>query len=170
MEIREEIAEDFAAIYKVNETAFGRPDEALLVDRLRSRKAIIHSLAAERNGELVGHALFSPVMIHKDNGVVIVAAGLGPVAVLPAYQKQGIGSALTTVGIELCREAGYRAMIVLGHPSYYPRFGFQPASRFKISCAYDDVPDDAFMALGLKEGALDTINGVAHYHPEFDGV
>lgn len=170
MEIREEIAEDFAAIYEINEAAFGRSDEPLLVDRLRSRKAIIHSLVAERNGELVGHALFSPVMIHKDSGVVIVAAGLGPVAVLPAYQKQGIGSALITAGIEMCREAGYRAMIVLGHPNYYPRFGFQPASCFNISCAYDDVPDDAFMVLGLEEGALKTINGVAYYHPEFDGV
>lgn len=170
MEIREEIAEDFAAIYEINEAAFGRPDESLLVVRLRSRKAIIHSLVAGLNGELIGHALFSPVMIHGDSGVVTVACGLGPVAVLPAYQKQGIGSALTTTGIELCREAGYRAMIVLGHPSYYPRFGFQPASRFNISCAYDDVPDDAFMALGLEEGALETINGMAHYHPEFDGV
>jgi putative acetyltransferase len=170
MEIREEIAEDFVAIYKVNEAAFGRPDEALLVDRLRESKAIIHSLVAEQNGELVGHALFSPVMIHGDSGVVTVVAGLGPVAVLPAFQKQGIGAALIDAGVDLCREAGYRAMIVLGYPSYYPRFGFQPADCLNISCAYDEVPDDAFMALELEEGALDAVSGVAHYHPEFDGV
>lgn len=169
MEIRREIAEDGPAIYKVNEAAFGRAEEALLVDRLRACKAIIHSMVAVRNGELVGHALFTAIMIQGDDRVVTVVAGLGPVAVLPAYQKQGIGSALVDAGIEFCRESGYRVMIVLGHPSYYPRFGFQPASRFDITCGYD-VPDEAFMALELEEGALEMISGLARYHPEFDGV
>lgn len=169
MEIREEIAEDYQAIFEINEAAFGRADEALLVEKLRARKAILHSLVAERHGELVGHALFSPIMIHGDNGVVTVVAGLGPIAVLPAYQKQGIGAALIDAGIRLCGEACYRLMIVLGHPGYYPRFGFQQAGLFDIACAYD-VPGEAFMVLELEKGALDVVSGVAFYHPEFDGV
>ena len=169
MQIREEIIEDGPRIFEINEAAFGRPEEALLVDNLRDRKVILHSLVAEQNGELVGHALFSPVMIHGENGVVTVVAGLGPVAVLPANQKQGIGAALIDAGIRLCGEAGYRLMIVLGHPGYYPRFGFQQAGLFDIACTYD-VPGEAFMVLELEKDALDAVSGVAHYHPEFDGV
>lgn len=167
--VREESAGDIPAVYRINEAAFGRSDEALLVDRLRARKAVIHSLVAEYENVLAGHALFSPVLIWQKSGVVAVVCGLGPVAVLPDRQKQGIGSALIEAGIVLCRKAGYPLMIVLGHPTYYPRFGFQPAGRFDISCAYD-VPGDAFMALELQKGALEVISGVAHYHPEFDGV
>ena len=169
MIIREEAAADIPVIFEINEAAFGRSYEALLVDRLRDRKAIIYSLVAEQDSRLVGHALFSPIMIQGENGMVTVACGLGPVAVVPASQKQGIGSVLIEAGIRLCREAGYSVMIVLGHPTYYPRFGFQPAGRFGISSAYD-VPGEAFMVLELQEGALDAVSGVAHYHPEFDGV
>jgi putative acetyltransferase len=169
MMIRKEKAKDIPGIFKINEAAFGRPEEALLVDRLRAMKAIIHSLVAMKDGRLVGHALFSPILIHRDNGVVTVVVGLGPVAVLPHFQKQGIGGELIEAGIELCREARYQAMIVLGHPDYYPRFGFQPSVRFGISSTYD-VPDDAFMVLRLDSGFISELYGVAHYHPEFDGV
>lgn len=100
---------------------------------------------------------------------MIVAAGLGPIAVLPENQDQGIGGALINKGIDLCRGARYRAVIVLGHPDYYPRFGFQAAGQLGINCAYD-MPGDAFMALPLEKGALEGISGVAYYHPEFDGV
>jgi putative acetyltransferase len=167
--IREEIAEDIPGIFEINEAAFGRPEEALLVDRLRARKAFIYSLVAVQDGQLVGHALISPILIQSDTGVVIVVAGLGPVAIRPSYQKQGIGGELITTGIELCREASYSAIVVLGHPDYYPRFGFQPAARFGISSPYD-VPDDAFMVLELEKGVIGELNGVARYHPEFDGV
>lgn len=169
MKIREETAEDIPIIFEINAAAFGRPEEALLVDRLRAKKAIILSLVAVQENRLVGHALFSPVLIHRENGVVIVAAGLGPIAVLPENQDQGIGGALIKRGIDLCRGVRYRAMIVLGHPNYYPRFGFQAARQFGITCTYD-VPDDAFMVLPLEKGALEGISGVASYHPEFDGV
>ncbi len=90
-------------------------------------------------------------------------------AVLPAMQKQGIGVQLVLAGLDVCRQSGYQACIVLGHPSYYPRFGFAPASRFDLKCAYD-VPNDAFMALELVPGSLQNISGVLHYQPEFDGV
>lgn len=109
-------------------------------------------------------------MLHNESGLVTVISGLGPAAVLPAYQRQGIGAALIESGIRLCRSRRYRAMVVLGHPSYYPHFGFQPASRFAVFSAYEDVPDDAFMILELEDGALQTLSGVAHYHPCFDGV
>jgi putative acetyltransferase len=167
--IREEITEDIPEIFEINEAAFGRPQEALLVDRMRARKAILYSLVAMRDSRLVGHALFSPILIYGHNGVVKVVAGLGPVAVLPSYQKQGIGGELINAGIEMCREAGYPAIIVLGHPDYYPHFGFQPAATFGISSTYD-VPDDAFMVLALANGVGGDLSGVAHYHPEFDGV
>ncbi len=170
MEIREEIEQDIPLIFEINDAAFGRSDEALLVDRLRAVKAIICSLIAIRDGQPLGHALFTPLLLHNESGVVAVLAALGPVAVLPAYQRQGIGQALIDQGIRMCRDSRYRAMLVLGHPSYYPRFGFRPASRFNIFSAYEDVPDDAFMALELEEGALETLSGVAHYHPQFDGV
>jgi putative acetyltransferase len=170
MLIREEQAGDQAAIYAINEAAFGRPDEAQLVDRLRVHKAFITSLVAIEDGRLVGHALFTPVLLHTQSGTIAIVAGLGPVAVLPAYQNKGIGKALIETGIELCREAAYPAMIVLGHPSYYPRFGFQPASRFQIASADAEVPEDAFMALELKKGGIEGAAGVAYYHPEFGGV
>ncbi|MFN2122743.1 MAG: GNAT family N-acetyltransferase, partial [Candidatus Promineifilaceae bacterium] len=167
--IREEITEDIPEIFEINEATFGRSEEAILVDRLRAKKAVLHSLVAVQDRRLVGHALFSPILIHGHNGVVKVVAALGPVAVLPSYQKQGIGGELINTGIEMCREAGYQAIIVLGHPDYYPRFGFQSAAPFGISSTYD-VPDDAFMVLVLDPDALNELKGVAHYHPEFDGV
>ena len=95
--------------------------------------------------------------------------GLAPMAVAPEYQQQGIGSALVRSGLEHCRAAGYKAVIVLGHPRYYPRFGFVPASHFNIRSQYD-APDEAFMALELEPGALGEIGGVVKYHPLFDQV
>jgi putative acetyltransferase len=92
--------------------------------------------------------------------------GLAPMAVLPARQRQGIGSALVRDGLGRCRELGYEAVVVLGHPGYYPRFGFVPASRFGIGCEYD-VPAEVFMALELVPGALRGKPGTIRYHPAF---
>ena len=147
----------------------GRPEEARLVDTLRAHRAVIHSLVARLNGPIAGHALFTPILIHRNSGIITVAAALGPVAVLPSAQKQGIGTALITAGIALCRAARYPLLIVLGHPDYYPRFGFQPAASYGITSSYD-VPEDAFMVLELQEGALASGSGVAYYHTAFDGV
>jgi putative acetyltransferase len=169
MEIRAETTKDIPQIYRINEAAFGRSEEALLVDRLRARKAIIHSLVAQKDGRIVGHALFSPVLIKGDTDIITVVAGLGPVAVLPFFQRQGVGGKLIEAGTQRCRVAGYQAIIVLGHSSYYPRFGFQPAAEYRIYCAYE-VPADAFMVLELQEKALDKLSGMAYYNPEFDGI
>jgi len=144
--------------------AFESPAEADLVDVLRQQVQPIVSLVAEEDGEIVGHIMFSPVSLsgHPDLKVM----GLGPMAVAPACQRKGFGSALVQAGLDQCRELGFSAVVVLGHPKYYPRFGFSPSSQFGIDSEYD-VPEDVFMALELKPGALSAITGRVRYHPAF---
>lgn len=166
--VRPEEAKDRKAVRLVNEQAFGRIDEARLVQALRDRQKVILSLVAEVDGRVVGHLLFSPMTVDSESGSFKVAA-LGPMAVLPGYQRRGIGSQLIRQGLDRLRRAGYAAVIVLGHSDYYPRFGFAPASRYGISCPYD-APDDSFMALELQPGSLSGHAGRAVYQPEFDGV
>lgn len=166
--VREERPSDRAAIRYVNEQAFGRRDEADLVDALRQQNVITLSLVAVIDDTLVGHVLFSPVSIKSDEGGCSVV-GLGPMAVLPAYQRQGIGSHLVQKGLDRCRQMGYTLVIVLGHPDYYPRFGFVPASRHDIRYEHD-VPDEVFMVLELRNGAAAGCSGVARYHSAFDDV
>lgn len=164
--IRFEEPRDIAAIRKVVEEAFGQPAEADLVDALRRNGKAALSLVAEVNDRVVGHILFSPVTVETGDGE-LVGIGLAPLAVLPEFQNRGVGSALVEHGLERCREAGHRFAIVLGHPDYYPRFGFVPASRFGIKSKYD-TPDEHFMAMELREGALQNQAGMARYQPEFD--
>lgn len=166
--IRPEAAHDVAAIRQVNEKAFGRPAEARLVDALRASGAALLSLIAEHDGEIVGHVLFSPAAVVSGDSET-PAVALAPVAVLPEHQKQGIGSALIEQGLAELRDAGHGLVIVLGHPDYYPRFGFVPASRFGIRCPFD-VPDEVFMVHELREGAAPQGGGVVRYRPEFDGL
>jgi putative acetyltransferase len=166
--IRVEAAEDVDAVWRVNEAAFGRAGEADLVDALRRRGAVILSLVAEQEGAVVGHILFSPVTI-SDGDKTVTAVGLGPMAVAPGYQGMGIGSQLVEAGIAWLREAGHRVVIVLGHPEYYPRFGFVLASRHGIRWE-NEVPEDVFMALALHPGGLAGVRGVVRYQPEFGGV
>ena len=125
--IRPEMPEDAAAIRQVNEEAFGGQDEADIVEKLRSHQAFTLSLVATCTDKVVGHILFSPVTIESESES-FAALGLGPVAVLPPYQNKGIGSQLVRTGIEKCRQAGHDVIVVVGHPTYYPRFGFFPAS------------------------------------------
>lgn len=167
IEIRPETARDIAAVHKINTSAFAGEGEAGLVDALRASGSPLISLVAVVGAEVVGHVLFSP-MTDADGNPLPVAA-LAPMAVLPAFHNRGIGSGLVRAGLEQCRAAGYTAVVVLGHPRYYPRFGFVPASRFGISSAYE-VPDEVFMAQELEPGALDQIQGVVRYHPLFDRV
>ena len=113
--------------------------------------------------------LFSPAIIEgKDR--FLNGMGLAPAAVLPTLQRQGIGKALIGAGIDTVRASGAPFVIVLGHPDYYPTFGFVPASRLGIRCEYDGVPDEAFMLLVLNNDALEGISGVAKYRPEFADV
>jgi len=166
--VRPEKSADVAAVHQLNERAFGRPAEANLVDALRTRGKVALSLVAEEDGRVVGHILFSPVTIASGEST-FSALGLAPMAVLPELQRRGIGSLLVATGLAECRKAGYAAVVVLGHPEYYPRFGFIPASRYGIKCEYD-VPDEVFMLIELRAGALRGCAGTAKYQPEFSEV
>lgn len=167
--VRAEQAQDAEGVYAVNAAAFERPDEALLVGRLHAAGAVTMSLVAEADGRIAGHGLFSPMVIVDEAGREHAAVGLGPVAVLPERQRQGIGVALIREGLRRCAAEGHAAVFVLGHPAYYPRFGFRPAVEFGLRCAYE-VPEEAFMALELRPGALAGVSGRVFYHPEFDRV
>jgi putative acetyltransferase len=163
--IRDESREDAGAIRFVLEQAFGESNEADLVEMLRRRGAITLSLVAVQENEVVGHILFSPVTI-ESAGSTLNAIGLGPMAVLPPYQRKGIGSQLVRIGLEQCAQAGHEIVVVVGHPEYYPRFGFAPAKQRGIRCEFD-VPDDVFMVLELREGAVGGRGGIVKYQPEF---
>ncbi len=163
--IRPEIKKDIARIRSINTAAFDTTAEADLVDRLRKSDAPLISLVAESKGIIIGHILFSPLEL-SGNQPPVQLAGLAPMAVSPEYQNRGTGSALLCTGLEHCKSHGYQAVFVLGHPEYYTRFGFGPASAFGIKSEYE-VPDEVFMAVELEVGALSECSGVVKYHPEF---
>jgi putative acetyltransferase len=163
--IRQERAQDIPGICQVNEQAFGRPDEADIVDSLRQRAAIFLSLVALQGEQVVGHILFSPVTVKSDQSS-FDAIALGPMAVLPSHQRSGIGSQLVRAGLEECRKMGQSIVIVLGHPEFYPRFGFKPALPFGIRWE-QDLPAEVFMVAELEQGALNGRGGVVIYQPEF---
>jgi putative acetyltransferase len=164
--IRTEEARDAEEVRLVNHRAFGRASEAALVDALRA-VAGVTSLVATAEGRVVGHILFSPVQVEGlEPGV---AAGLAPMAVLPEYQRQGVGSQLVRAGLDACLNQGHQVVVVLGHPGFYSRFGFVPASTKGI--AYEElVPPEAFMVLELQDGALGHMCGLVRYRPEFAKV
>jgi len=166
--LRGETPEDIPAIHHIHTAAFGRPNEADLVDALRRHNALTLSLVAILDGRLVGHIAFSPVTITSSTGN-IEALGLAPMAVLPAYQGRGIGSQLVEAGLTACHHTPYGIVVVLGHPHYYPRFGFTPAKPLGIVWEHD-APEEAFMVQELREGALTQTKGVVKYRPEFETV
>lgn len=166
--IRPENANDVIGIRRVNEAAFERPDEANLVDALRPVARPYISLVAEIEGQIVGHVLFTPVTVESESEI-FVALGLAPVAVLPDFQNQGIGSALIVRGLQVGRDAGYPLVFVLGHPGYYPRFGFETASRKGFKCLYP-APDEAFMVAELKPESAAGKSGTVRFLPQFDAI
>lgn len=163
--VRPETPEDIDPIRYVNEQAFGQEEEAEIVAKLRDRAALTVSLVASQENEVVGHIAFSPAAIELES-LSFEAVTLAPMAVLPAYQKQGIGGQLIRAGLEECRGLGYEVVVVLGHPTYYPRFGFVPAKPKGITCEFE-VPEEAFMVLELREGALTGRSGMVKFQPEF---
>lgn len=166
--IRAETADHFHLVEDLVERAFGQPDEADLIRVLRSQIDPRLSLVAEVNGEVAGHILFSGVRVEGDAGSW-QALGLGPMAVDPPWQRQGIGSRLVRAGLDTCLALGHEIVVVVGHPEYYPRFGFVPAVTRGLRCVYT-VPPESFMVKELRPGALAGRQGTVHYLPAFDAV
>jgi putative acetyltransferase len=151
------------AVRSIHEAAFGRPEEADLVDNLRSEGTVLLSLVAELEQQITGHILFSRMSIATSTGPV-PAAALAPVAVHPEYQRRGIGAQLIRRGLDLLRAQGERIVIVLGHPDYYSRFGF---SSEKARYLESPFPPEAFMAIELGPGALEGVRGKVSYPAAF---
>jgi putative acetyltransferase len=162
--IREERPGDIAAIRDVNDRAFGQELEGKIVDALRSNGAVRLSLVATLSDSIVGHILYSPVTIGDVEG-----AALGPMAVLPEYQRRRIGSMLVKAGDDQLKKDGCPFIAVLGHPGFYPQFGFQPASAYGVRCEWD-VPDDVFMLFVPDPSRMQNVAGLAKYRPEFSEV
>jgi putative acetyltransferase len=165
MEIRPFAESDADAVFEVHRRAFGgRTEEARVVRQLHDAGEDVVSLVAVVDDRIVGHVLFSPTTV-DDGGAHVELVGLAPVGVRPENQDAGVGSALIRHGLERCREAGVDAVVVLGAPGYYSRFGFERASEYGLGNEYG--VDDEFMVDPLREGALDGVDGVVTYRPEF---
>jgi putative acetyltransferase len=165
MIIRTEKIEDHEAVREVNLKAFPTDVEATLVEKLRSSMDVI-SLVAVCDDKVVGHILFSPLTIENDEES-LPALILAPIAVLPEYQKQGIGTKLVESGIIECRNQNHSIIILVGHPEYYPRFGFKSAEKNGIQHPFE-VPEDVFMVYELVPDALRNVNGVLKYSEPFE--
>jgi putative acetyltransferase len=161
--IRAESRADHSAIREVNRLAFGQDDEGRLVDALRDGGYARVSLVAEADGQIVGHILFSDLPIVTHEGTVM-ALSLAPMAVIPSHQRSGIGSALVREGLRACQGPGHEIVVVLGHPEFYPRFGFSARLAERLKAPFSG---EAFMALELVPGALEGIEGEVQYPPPF---
>jgi putative acetyltransferase len=190
--LRPEYKSDAEAIRRVNVAAFERTAEANLVDSLREAGAVILSAvvvvgavradagsltptersrlctAQVRGGEVVGHALLTPVTVATDKGEVLLL-GLGPVAVEPAHQRLGLGTMMVSGCLEYMRARGHRGVVVVGDPTFYRRFGFIGAARWGLDIE-SGVPEEQFMALALKPGVLGGMSGTVRYRSEFANI
>ncbi|GEN52203.1 GNAT family N-acetyltransferase [Halobacillus faecis] len=171
MQVRPEKKEDFQAIEQIIIRAFENEEmsdqtEHQLVGRLRNSDAYVPelSLVAVEKGEIIGHLMLTKVTIGENDSLRSLA--LAPVSVHPSYQNQGVGKALIEHALKKSGEKDYESVIVLGHPGYYSRFGFQPASKYGIVPPFE-VPDEAFMAFELRRSALTKVFGTVHYSNEF---
>jgi len=164
--IRQEVKEDHKRVYEITKMAFDQENESKLIEKIRSGPNFIPelSLVAEKDNEIVGHILFSKIKIVGESEYETLM--LAPIAVIPELQKQGIGGKLIKNGIEKAIELGFDSIIVVGHKDYYPKFGFQKASKWGIKCPFE-VPDGAFMAIELTENALENKAGVVQFPEEF---
>ena len=164
--IRREQAGDAADVRLINDEAFGSRLEADIVESLRTSPGVI-SLVATVDGRVAGHILFTAVTLEPPRQDLALAA-LGPMAVRPDLQRQGIGTRLVRAGLLECSRAGYAGVVLVGHPNFYPRFGFKPGPVVGLRCEFP-VPDDVFMVLELEPGALEGVSGVVRYPAEFSG-
>src|SRR5262245_13644755 len=165
--IRQETDADHEAIGQVNRLAFGQDAEARLVDALREGGYVRVSLVAEQADQIVGHILFTELPIIAE-ARTIPALALAPMAILPAFQRQGIGSVLVRRGLEECRQQGHQIVVVLGHPHFYPRFGFSPKLTTHLDSPFSGK--ESFMAVELVAGALEGVRGRVQYPPPFGAL
>lgn len=168
--IRSEKPKDYQGIERVNDLAFKRKAEGKLVEEIRNLPEFVSdlSIVAIVNDEIIGHILLLPVTV-EDNGNIHQTLTLAPMSVLPEFQKKSIGKLLIVYGLQKAKDLGYKSMVVLGHPSYYPKFGFEVASRWKIKSPFP-APDEAFMAIELEQGSLENIQGTVIFPSVFDDV
>lgn len=164
VEIRSERPDDVEAILEVNRQAFAQEQEGRIVDALRTNGAVVLSLVATIDGAIVGHIMFSPLRAAQVTGVA-----LGPMAVLPACQRRGIGSKLVQRGLVQLREEACPFVALIGHAEFYPRFGFRPAADLGMTCEWD-VPAEAFMVNVLDPAVTDRLAGRVMFRPEFSTV
>jgi putative acetyltransferase len=164
--LRDERDEDSKAVAELLGSAFGRDAEARLVDRLRAADRVVTALIAETKLRILGHVVFSRVVL---GDAEMEGLALAPIAVLPAFQRLGVGSALVSAGLERCRAMGHTRVLVLGDPDYYSRFGFVPASEYGVVPEFD-APPESFMALELVPGAFAGAAGVVRYGHEFEDL
>lgn len=170
VEVRQEEANDFPAVYDLNIKVFKRKTEARLVDRLRLSEAFIPelSLVATIDNKIVGYILFTKILV-IDEDKEVPSLALAPMAVHPDYQKQGIGTHLIHHGFSKARELGYKSAIVLGHAEYYPKFGFVPTSKWLIKPPYH-VPENSFLGIELIENGLSGVKGIVRFSKEFEQI
>jgi putative acetyltransferase len=165
--IREENKNDLIAIKNVNDKAFGQLEEGNIIDKIRASEAQVHSFVAEKDNTIVGHIYYSEAKIDFNNEAII-GMGLAPMSVLPEYQKKGIGKKLINESLEILKKRPISFIIVLGHEEYYPKFGFEIASKYDIKCQWDGVPDEAFMIMILDKEKMSNVHGIAKYRTEWD--
>lgn len=167
LEIRKEMPKDYDSVRIINDLAFKQSKEGDIVDKLRENCKDILSLVAVLEGKVVGHILFSPAQI-KYRGKVRTGMGLAPMAVLPEFQNQGVGSGLIKEGIRQIKETDCPFIIVLGHEDYYPKFGFERASIYGLKSQWKSVPDEVFMVMIINKSVMSGITGIVEYRSEFN--
>ncbi len=171
VDIREETREDQSSIHRLLAEAFGRENEAGLVDKLRNSPAYIPelSLVALVDGSIAGHILFTKNRIINEDGSQFESLSLAPLAVGATFQKKGVGKQLIGAGLTRAKVLGYSSVLVLGHEHYYQKFGFLPADTWHIVPPFK-VPRNVFMALELSPQSLRHISGTVIFPKEFDQV
>jgi predicted N-acetyltransferase YhbS len=170
IKIEAETEEDYEQIRALHTLAFNRDGEAKLVEKLRRTPIYIRelSLVARYRNTVIGHILFYPIKINF-HGKKCVSLALAPISVIPRFQNRKVGTRLIWEGLEKARKLGFKSVIVVGHPDYYPRFGFKKASKYGISASFD-VPDNALLAIELEKDALKDCRGTVAYPDEYNGV
>ena len=164
MLIRQESRTDYRKIRELTDGAFGSTEESQLIDKLRTAGVVLLSLVAEDEGEIVGHILFSRIVI-ESAGAAIPVVALAPMCVSSVHQKKGIGGALIQQGIRILRQRGEKVIFAVGHKRYFPKFGFSADLAKQFQCEYSG---DTFFTLELQPGWIAGKSGTVVYPEAFN--